>query len=70
MNLKYIEKLEYSTILDKLATFCVTDYGKSYASNLKPSSDKNTVLKLLQETSEATLLLTENEPYLTNIRRY
>ena len=28
MDEKYIEKLEYSAILDKLATFCVTDFGK------------------------------------------
>lgn len=68
MNLKYIEKLEYFTILDKLSTFCVTDFGKELCRNLKPNSNKDTVLKLLQETSEATLLLTEDEPCFANIR--
>lgn len=68
MNLKYIEKLEYFTILDKLSTFCITDFGKALCHNLKPNSDINNVLKLLQETSETTLLLTENEPYFVDIR--
>ncbi len=68
MDLKYIEKLEYFTILEKLSIFCVTDFGKTLCHNLKPNSNKDTVLKLLQETSEATLLLTQNEPYFINIR--
>lgn len=68
MDLKYIEKLEYFTILDELSTFCVTDFGKTLCHNLKPISNKDTVLKLLQETSEATLLLTEGEPCFVNIR--
>lgn len=68
MDLKYIEKLEYFSILDKLSTFCITNFGKTLCYNLKPISDKDIVLNLLQETSEATLLLTENEPHFTNIR--
>ncbi len=67
MNLKCIEKLEYLTILDKLSTFCVTDLGKTLCYNLKPNCNRDTVLKLLQETLEATLLLTENAPYFVNI---
>lgn len=68
MDLKYIEKLEYLAVLDKLSTFCVTDYGKELCNNLRPNYTKNNVLRLLQETSEATLLLTEGEPCFTNIR--
>lgn len=67
MDLKYIEKLEYFDILDKLSGFCITDFGKTLCHNLKPSSNNNVVLKLLQETSEATLLVTESTPFYTNI---
>ena len=67
MDLKYIEKLEYFSVLEKLSFFCITDFGKILCQNLRPDSNKNNVLKLLQETSEATLLLTESEPYFTNI---
>ena len=57
MNFKFIEKLEYNKILNILSSFCVTDFGKGLCQNLKPSSDKDLVLNLLKETSEATLLL-------------
>ena len=68
MDLKYIEKLEYFTILDKLSTFCVTDFGKTLCHNLRPNSNKDSILKLLQQTHEAILLFTEKEHNFTNIR--
>ena len=67
MNFKFIEKLEYSKILNILSSFCVTDFGKNLCNNLKPSSDKDLVLNLLKETCEGTLLLEKNKPYFQNI---
>jgi DNA mismatch repair protein MutS2 len=64
---KYIEKLEYSAILDKLSSFCITDYGKILSLNLQPSSNKKQVLALLNETSEAMNLLQIDEPPISNI---
>ncbi len=68
MNLKYIEKLEYSTILNKLSEFCVTDYGKNLCASLVPSANKQEVLNLLEETSEALRLLSEKEPFFENVQ--
>jgi dsDNA-specific endonuclease/ATPase MutS2 len=67
MNLKYIEKLEYSSILDKLSSYCITDYGKNLCLNLRPSSNKEQVLNLLNETSEAINLMQVLEPPISNI---
>lgn len=68
MNLKYIEKLEYSTILDNLSEFCTTDYGKELCRSLLPSSNKQEVSNLLEETSEAIRLLSEKELSFGNIK--
>lgn len=70
MNLKYIEKLEYSTILNELSKFCVTDYGKDLCMCLVPSSNKEDVLRLLQETSEALSLLLEKEPTFRKFNKH
>lgn len=67
MNLKYAEKLEYPTILEKLSSYCHTDLGKNLCLCLKPSSNNTIVSNLLQETQEAIKLLLENKPYITNI---
>lgn len=67
MNFKYIEKLEYRTVLEKLSSFCVTDFGKNICINLEPSSDKSKVLNLLKETEEATILINKNKPPIQNI---
>ncbi|MBO5479453.1 MAG: hypothetical protein J6A04_07235 [Clostridia bacterium] len=67
MNLKYIEKLEYQTVLEILSKFCITDFGKSLCTNLKPSSNKFEVANLLNETLEATSLILDDKPYISNI---
>ncbi len=69
MNLKYIEKLEYSTILDKLSSFCLTDYGKDLCHSLIPNSNKQEVSNLLEETSEAVRLLSEKEPSFGTVKK-
>ena len=54
MNTNYLEKLEYNKILEKLSLYCNTYIGKAFANELKPSSKKEQVEKMLNETSEAT----------------
>ena len=48
-----LEKLEYNLILEKLSLFCKTYLGKNFCMNLKPSSNKVEVKKLLNQTEEA-----------------
>lgn len=67
MNLKSIEKLEYNSILKNLSNYCITDFGKNLCFHLEPSSNKSTVLSLLQETSEAIILISDKKPYFKNI---
>lgn len=57
MNTKYIDKLEYSKILNILAENCITNIGKNIALNLRPKNNKDVVFSLLKETSEATSLI-------------
>lgn len=57
MHLKYIEKLEYNTILEKLSSFCSTETGKQICLHLVPSSTEQDVLNKLQETNEAVTLV-------------
>lgn len=67
MNLKYIEKLEYSNILKKLSSYCTTELGRQFSCSLSPSSNKQEVLNLLEETNETIKLIVENKPSITNI---
>ena len=68
MNLYSLEKLEYNKILDKLCLFCNTYIGKDFAMQLTPSSKKNEVQKLLNETMEAfNLILKKSSPPLREI---
>ena len=53
MNLHYLEKLEYNKIIEKLSLYCSTYIGKAFAGELKPSSKKEQVQKMLNETFEA-----------------
>ena len=55
-----LEKLEYFQILENLSKHCVTFLGKKKAYNLRPNNSRENVEKLLQETSEATNLVTRN----------
>jgi len=48
---KYLDKLEYNVIRDSLENECETFEGKKIASKLTPSSDEETVKKLLEETT-------------------
>lgn len=57
MNRKYIEKLEFDKVLELLCDICVTSMGKNLAKNLYPENNKDIVLSLLKETSEATGLI-------------
>lgn len=67
MNFKYIEKLEYPTILSKLSSYCATDLGRNLCICLEPNSNREKVLYMLQETSEAVLLLSKNRPPFMDI---
>lgn len=57
MNISSLEKLEFNKILDKLSLYCKTYIGKDFAMQLLPSSNKDVVQKLLNETLEADTLL-------------
>ena len=57
MKNKYLDKLEYSKILDKLSSFANTYIGKSMCLNLTPSNQKEDVTKMLSETEESTNIL-------------
>ena len=59
MNLKSnLDKLEYNKIIDLLSNFCTTYIGKNLAFSLVPSFKKEKVQRLLNETFEATNLIT------------
>ena len=68
MSINYLEKLEYPQVLEKLSTYCVTNYGKEKALNLKPANKKEEVLAALSETEEAVnLIYKNNTPAFSNI---
>lgn len=54
---KYLNKFEYNKILDNLQKHCKTYIGKTLSQNLKPNNNKEIVKRLLDETTEATNLL-------------
>lgn len=60
MNQIYLKKLEYNRILENLTTYCHTYIGKSIASNLMPSGQKEIVKRTLAETNEAVGLIERN----------
>ena len=60
MNKKYLYKLEFDQVLQKLSEYCHTYIGKERVLILEPSSDKNVVKKSLLETSEAVSLIERN----------
>lgn len=65
---KYLYKLEYNKILEKVCDCCKTYIGKELVSSLLPSSNKDLVKKQLEETSSAlTLLIRKGEPSIFNI---
>lgn len=56
MNTKYLDKLEYYKILDKLQDFAITPFGKKQAQELLPLSTQSTIEHLLAQTDEAITL--------------
>ena len=50
MDTKYLEKLEFNKIIEKLKGFCCTYRGKELANTLTPTNQKEIVEKLLNET--------------------
>lgn len=65
---KYLYKLEYNKILEKVCDCCKTYIGKELVSSLLPSSNKDLVKKQLEETNSAlTLLIRKGEPSIFNI---
>ena len=51
MNIKYLEKLEYNLIKEKLASFCRTYSGKNKALRLEPIINPDLVQRNLDETN-------------------
>ncbi len=56
----YLEKLEFSKILEMLSHFCLTSQGKELSMHLLPNHQKETVTKLLAQTAEAVNLSYRN----------
>lgn len=57
MYKKYLEKLEYNIIVDKLVENARTFKGKELARNLTPYTDRDIVKEKLDETNEALRLI-------------
>lgn len=56
MDKKYLDKLEFSKVLEMLENYAVTYLGKEIVKNLKPSFNKNEVQINLKETEQADIL--------------
>ena len=68
MNQTYLNKLEFGKILEKLSTYCHTYIGIQKAMTLLPSNNRESVLLMLAETSEAVSLMERNStPPLSEI---
>ena len=57
MKNKYLNKLEFNKVIENLASFSITDNGKDACFGLMPSNSKSEVEMLIQETTEANILL-------------
>ncbi len=53
---KYLNKLEFNEIRNKLSLYCNTFIGKNIANDLMPYSDKEKVFRYTEETDEAIRL--------------
>ena len=68
MKNKYLDKLEYSKILDLLSNYAHTYIGKNMCKDLIPSNNKEDVKKSLTETEEALNILYRcNTPPISEI---
>ena len=54
---KYLDKLEFNEICNRVSLYCKTILGKDMALNLEPISDKEKIEKYINECSEAMLLI-------------
>lgn len=55
-----LKKLEFDKILNILSGYCKTYIGKNFATELRPSQDKETVMQTLNETSQGVILIQRN----------
>ena len=53
MNDKTLKTLEYNKIRDMLAGQCVSVGGRELAENMRPDTDAEQVVKLLEQTAQA-----------------
>ena len=53
---KYLEKLEFNKIIENLLQYAKTYIGKKYCNSIYPYTEKNKVIKALDETNEAVIL--------------
>ena len=60
MNTRYISKLEFHKVLEKLSTYCSTYLGRELALNLQICNDANIVKQKLDETEEAVNVIYKN----------
>ncbi len=57
MDVKYLEKLEFNRICEKLEEFAKTYIGRNICLNLMPLEDKKDIVKSLKQTTEASILI-------------
>ncbi len=57
MNEKYLYKLEFNIIVEKIKNGCNTFIGKTIANKLEPSQNSEKVFNMLSETNEACELI-------------
>ncbi len=57
MDTKYLEKLEFHKICAILKNYAITYIGQNFAINLQPLENKQSIIKALKQTTEASILL-------------
>lgn len=57
---KTLQDLEFNTVLETISALCTTEIGKQKAMEIKPFSNKETLMHALQQTSEYVSSYTNN----------
>lgn len=57
MDIKYLEKLEFNRICEKLEEFAKTYIGRDICLNLMPLENQKEIIKALKQTTEASTLI-------------
>lgn len=57
MNQNTLEKLQYNQIITELKTYCSSSLGRKEVDRIKPYTEYSTIKRLLEETTEAKILL-------------